>query len=216
MTNRAATESHDEKLLRCSICRVALLLLLFVCGCGKDSPHKSKTQKTASAKSVKIMKLTSSGFVDGKTIDAKYTVEGRDISPPLAWANVPKGTVSLALLCEDPDAPSPRNPADEPWVHWVLFNIPADRTSLPEGIAREPEPTTIPGAQQGQNSWPSGNIGYRGPAPPPGSGPHRYIFKIYALDTKLALKSGATKEEFLEAKSGHVLAEGKLTGLYER
>lgn len=162
------------------------------------------------------MKLTSDGFEAGKTIDVKYTVEGADVSPPLSWSDVPDGTMSFALICDDPDAPSPRKPAAEPWVHWILFNIPADSTGLPEHVSRDPEPATITGAKQGHNSWPSDNLGYRGPAPPPGSGPHRYFFKLYALDTLLELDSGISKAELLKAMSGHVLGEGELFGVYER
>jgi hypothetical protein len=162
------------------------------------------------------MKLTSSGFEDGAKLDAKYTVEGQDISPPLSWSEVPSGTKSCALICDDPDAPNPLRPAAEPWVHWVIFNIPTDRSELSQGIGRALRPDELPGARQGKNSWPSNNVGYRGPAPPPGSGRHRYIFRIYALDAILELKAGATKQQLLEAMSGHILAEGQLVGIYER
>jgi Raf kinase inhibitor-like YbhB/YbcL family protein len=134
----------------------------------------------------------------------------------LAWAEVPAATKSLALVCDDPDAPSPRKPAPDPWVHWVIFNIPADAARLPSGVKRKREPDEIPGARQGVNSWPSDNVGYRGPAPPPGSGKHRYFFKLYALDSVLELKAGATKQQLLAAMKGHVLAEGQLIGTYER
>jgi Raf kinase inhibitor-like YbhB/YbcL family protein len=162
------------------------------------------------------MKLTSSGFENGTSLDARYTIDGQDVSPPLSWAEAPIGTKSFALICDDPDAPNPQRPAAEPWVHWVIFNIPAGWTELPSGIGHAFEPNEVPGARQGQNSWPSNNIGYRGPAPPPGSGQHRYFFKTYALDTMLELKAGATKQQLLEAMSGHVLAEGQLIGTYER
>ncbi len=162
------------------------------------------------------MKLTSTAFKNGSTIDAKYTVEGEDISPPLAWSGAPAETVSFALVCDDPDAPSRERPAAKPWVHWVLFNIPADVSKLPAGIPRQGELSQVVGARQGVNSWSSENIGYRGPAPPPGSGSHRYFFKLYALETKLELDTGATKEQLLAAMSGHVLAEGELMGTYER
>lgn len=162
------------------------------------------------------MKLTSSAFQEGTKIDARHTTEGDDISPPLAWTDVPQGTHSLALICDDPDAPSPQRPATEPWVHWVIFNIPADVSGLPQGISREPESGQVPGARQGVNSWPNDNVGYRGPAPPPGSGQHRYFFKLYALDTVLELDAGATRQQMVEAMAGHILGEGQLMGVYER
>lgn len=192
------------------------LLLCVVHGCEPNQPEAPELLKSPTTNTVKTMKLTSDGFEAGKTIDAKYTVEGADVSPPLSWSEGPDGTQSFALICDDPDAPSAKNPADEPWVHWIIFNIPADSTSLPEHVARDPEPAAIAGAKQGHNSWPSDNLGYRGPAPPPGSGPHRYFFKLYALDTMLELDSGISKAELLKAISGHVLGEGELMGVYER
>jgi Raf kinase inhibitor-like YbhB/YbcL family protein len=162
------------------------------------------------------MNLESSGFENNEKIDVQYTVEGRDISPPLSWSKSPVETKSFALICDDPDAPSPRRPAAESWVHWVIFNIPAERFDLPQEIGKELEPEEVDGAKQGLNSWSKDNVGYRGPAPPPGSGQHRYFFKIYALDTMLELNAGAKKHQLLEAMSGHVLAEGQLVGTYER
>ena len=191
-----------------------LLLLVLACGCGSDAPH---TPKLASTESENVMKLTSSGFEDGTQLDAKYTADGEDRSPPLAWSEAPAATRSFTLICDDPDAPSPRRPAAEPWVHWIIFNIPAKQFQLSQGMGHVAlEPAEAPGARQGINSWPSDNVGYRGPAPPPGSGQHRYFFKIYALDSVLALKAGATKQQLLAAMSGHVLAEGQLVGTYER
>jgi len=162
------------------------------------------------------MKLTSTAFANQARIDAKHTVEGEDISPPLAWTGAPPGTKTLALVCDDPDAPSPQRPAPEPWVHWILFNIPGDHAELPAGVSDEPEPAQVPGARQGVNSWPGHRVGYRGPAPPPGSGTHRYFFKLYALDAQLDLEAGATKQQLLDSMAGHILAEGCLIGLYER
>ncbi len=191
-------------------------LLLLGYGCGQVESPIHEPDKSALIDSVTIMKLESSGFKNGEKLDAKYTVEGQDVSPPLAWSSAPADTKSLALICDDPDAPSPRRPADEPWVHWIIFNIPADRSELPEGVHRDREPADVPTARQGVNSWSTGNLGYRGPAPPPGSGPHRYFFKIYALDKTLDLVAGATKKQLLAAMSGHVLGEGQLIGTYER
>lgn len=162
------------------------------------------------------MKLSSNAFKNDARIDAKYTVEGEDISPRLFWEDVPKGTKSLAIVCEDPDAPNPKHPAAEPWVHWVIFNIPASTSELPEQISRTLEPSEVPGAKQGINSWPNDNVGYRGPAPPPGSGQHRYFFKLYALDALLDLKAGVSKKQLVVALSKHILAEAQLIGVYER
>jgi Raf kinase inhibitor-like YbhB/YbcL family protein len=162
------------------------------------------------------MKLTTKAIGDESQIDAKYTFEGEDVSPPLSWTAVPEGTISLALICDDPDAPSPKHPAAEPWVHWVMFNIPASMSALPPGISRVLEPPEIPGARQGANSWPTDNVGYRGPAPPPGSGRHRYFFKLYALDARLDLRAGASKKQLVDAMSGHILAQVELIGVFQR
>lgn len=162
------------------------------------------------------MKLTSC-FENGDLIGKQYTGEGSDQSPPVTWSDVPVGTRSFALICDDPDAPSPQKPAADPWVHWVIYNIPADVDRLPEGVSRAASPQEIPGANQGCNSWPQNNIGFRGPMPPPGSGRHRYFFRLYALDTGLQLDpTKANKTQLLAAIEGHVLAEAQLMGTYQR
>jgi Raf kinase inhibitor-like YbhB/YbcL family protein len=158
------------------------------------------------------IKISSSAFAAGKPIPKQYTGEGADLSPPLAWSDVPDGTKELALICDDPDAPR-----TEPWVHWVLYHIPAGAAALPAGIPRQPQVKNPAAAMQGQNSWPKGqNVGYRGPMPPPGHGTHHYHFKLYALDAKLAADAGLDKPALLKAMAGHVLAEGELLGTYER
>lgn len=158
------------------------------------------------------IQVTSSAFVQGQPIPKKYTGEGADVSPPLAWTNVPAGAKELVLICDDPDAP-----VAEPWVHWVIYKIPATVTSLPEGVARKDKPSDPAGAVQGKNSWPAGeNIGYRGPMPPPGHGVHHYHFKVYALDTTVDAAPGLDKKAVLAKIRGHVLAEGELMGTYER
>jgi Raf kinase inhibitor-like YbhB/YbcL family protein len=164
----------------------------------------------------KPMKLESSAFCDGDRIPAEHTADGSDFSPELCWTDVPQGARSLALICDDPDAPSRRKPAAEPWVHWIIFNVPAESCRLPTAIERIAEPTNIPGALQGVNSWPLRNMGYRGPAPPAGSGTHRYFFRLYALDEMLPLEAGVGKQRLLRAMAGHVLAECQLVGTYER
>jgi len=139
------------------------------------------------------------------------------VSPRLTWTQTPAGTKSFALICDDPDAPSRRNPASQPWVHWVIYNISATATELSEHVSRVPAPPEVPGAQQGINSWPSDNLGYLGPMPPTGSGPHRYYFRLYALDTVLTIAHNpVTKTDLLAALQGHILAQAELMGTYER
>ena len=159
------------------------------------------------------MQLTSDAFRQNTAIPRKYTGEGDDVSPPLVWENPPEGAKSFALICDDPDAPSPK-----PWVHWVIYGIGAKVRALPEGIrAGETDVTEPIEAKQGKNSWPSGvTIGYRGPMPPPAHGTHHYHFKLYALDAEIDLQSGATKDHLLVAIKDHKLAEAELIGTYER
>ena len=159
------------------------------------------------------IKLHSSAFADQGSIPQEYTEDGRDVSPPLAWENVPPGTKELALICDDPDAPS-----KEPWVHWVVYKIPGDLRALNENISPQPRlADSLAGAMQGKNSWPSGRtVGYRGPAPPRGHGTHHYQFRIYALDASLSLEPGLDKTALLQAIHGHVLAQGLLIGTYGR
>lgn len=157
-------------------------------------------------------KLSSTAFEPGKVIPRKHTGEGGDVSPPLSWEHVPDGTKEFALICDDPDAPTP-----QPWVHWVIYGISAEVRHLPEGIKNDPKLTQPILALQGKNSWDSGKtIGYRGPMPPPGHGTHHYHFKLYALDTPLELAPGATKDQLLRAMKGHVVALAELIGTYER
>ena len=150
------------------------------------------------------IKIKSPAFVPGGKIPGKYTCDGMDISPPLAWTSGPEGTKTFALICDDPDAPMGT------WVHWVLFNLPADIIELRENVP--PERELESGAKQGMNDF--RKIGYGGPCPPGGT--HRYYFKLYALDTEINLEAGATKSELLKAMEGHILAEGQLMGRYER
>jgi Raf kinase inhibitor-like YbhB/YbcL family protein len=151
------------------------------------------------------IELTSTAFQEGKTIPRQYTGDGENFSPPLNWRDPPDGTKSFALICEDPDAPR------KVWVHWVIFNLPEESRQLSENV---PPVATLPdGAAQGTNDF--GKVGYGGPAPPPGK-PHRYLFKLYALDRPLDLRPSATKEQLLEAMKGHVLAEGQLMGTFAR
>lgn len=151
------------------------------------------------------MQLTSSAFSEGSPIPAKYTCTDKNISPPLKWSGVPANTKSLALITDDPDAPMGT------WVHWVLYDLPATTSELPEDVAKSQY--VAGGARQGLNSFK--HLGYGGPCPPPGKA-HRYFFKLYALDTQLELKPGASKKEVESAMDRHVLAEGQLMGTYKR
>ena len=148
--------------------------------------------------------LSSSAFQAGEGIPSPYTCDGRDISPPLAWTAPPDGTKSLALINDDPDAPMGT------WVHWVVYNLPPSVRQLPEAFPADKERPD--GTRQGRTDF--GRIGYGGPCPP--SGTHRYIFKLYALDTVLSLGPGATKAAVEAAMQGHILAQAQLIGTYRR
>jgi Raf kinase inhibitor-like YbhB/YbcL family protein len=149
--------------------------------------------------------IKSSAFTEGGPIPTIYTGEGDDISPPLSWSPPPERTKSIAIICDDPDAPG------RTWVHWVLYGLSPETTELPAGISTDK--TVLKSAMQGVNDF--GNIGYGGPMPPPGK-PHRYLFKVYALDIELDLEPGATKAELEEAMKGRILALSRLIGTYER
>jgi Raf kinase inhibitor-like YbhB/YbcL family protein len=155
---------------------------------------------TAERTSVAI-EVSSPAFEPGGAIPQKYTGEGQNISPPLQWSGPPEGTRELALICDDPDAPRPT-----PFVHWVVYKIPANLRGFPEG--------SVQGAVEGTND--AGRTGYGGPMPPVGGGVHHYHFKVYALDAELEAAAGLTKDQLLEAMEGHILDEGELVGTYER
>ncbi|OGL39781.1 MAG: phosphatidylethanolamine-binding protein [Candidatus Schekmanbacteria bacterium RIFCSPHIGHO2_02_FULL_38_11] len=135
---------------------------------------------------------------------AKYTCDDKDVSPPLSWTSVPNGTKSIAIICDDPDAPMGT------WVHWVLYDLPVSIKELPENIPSQEKLKN--GAKHGINDF--RKFAYGGPCPPGGT--HRYLFKIYALDKETGLEPGATKEQLLKAMKGHILAEGQLMGKYSR
>jgi len=154
------------------------------------------------------MELTSPAFKNQGEIPAKYTCDGQDTSPALAWSDAPQGTKSFALIVDDPDAPDPKNPKMT-WVHWVLYNIPATAGSLPEGVQERDLPK---GTLQGLNDWKK--TGYGGPCPPIGK--HRYFHKLYALDGVLPDLKQPTKAELEKAMEGHLLSKVELVGLYQR
>ena len=151
------------------------------------------------------IELTSVAFEHEKPIPVKYTCEGEDTSPDLRWGALPEGTAELALICDDPDAPVGT------WVHWVVYGIPADTGGFAESFPAVEQ--TEAGILQGENSW--GRIGYGGPCPPKGK-PHRYFFKLYALDKELGLKSGADKKTLETAMKNHIIGYGELMGTYAR
>jgi len=148
--------------------------------------------------------LTSTAFAPGEAIPQQYTCDGQDVSPPLAWSDPPPGTQSFALIADDPDAPVGT------WVHWVLYNLPAEARTLPEAIPADAE--LADGSRHGDNGW--RRPGYGGPCPPKGT--HRYFFRLYALDTPLDLAAGASNKQVLQALEGHVLAQAELMGVYTR
>lgn len=173
------------------------LFAVILAGCESKEPPPAKGEL--------VLSVSSTAFQEGEIIPDKYTCQGQDVSPPLAWAEPPAGTQSLALITDDLNAPM------GVFTHWVMFNIPPASRELAEAVPTQPQ---LPGgALQGENGF--GKTGYGGPCPPSG-GPHRYQFTIYALDSPIDLKEGASKNEVLDIMQGHILARGKLTGTYQR
>ena len=168
-------------------------------GCGEQKPSNSSEPDIP--KGVPTMQLTSTAFKEGEAIPASHGNEDKNLSPPLKWSDVPQGVKSFALICDDPDAPRGT------WVHWVLFNIPADTRELSSAPGGKVD---VQGAIQGKNDFKK--LGYGGPAPP--SGTHRYYFKLYALDKMLDLKESATKDEVVKAMNDHIVAQGQLMGKF--
>jgi len=148
--------------------------------------------------------LSSTAFSDRGDIPVKFTCDGSDVSPALSWNEAPQGVKSFALIVDDPDAPSGT------FTHWILYAIPGNTQQLPEGVPTD-EQTKF--GQQGRNGF--GRSGYGGPCPPPGR-PHRYFFKMYALNSELDLKAGATRKDLENAMKGHVIAHTELVGRYQR
>ena len=152
--------------------------------------------------------ISSSAFLDGEPMAAKYTCEGQDISPPLTWDGIPEGTRSLALIVDDPDAPDPEAPKMT-YVHWVLYNLPPEAMGLPEGTTAIELPA---GTREGLNDWQ--RVGYGGPCPPIGR--HRYFHKLYALDVVLNDLENPTKDALLKAMQGHILDQAEIVGTYRK
>jgi Raf kinase inhibitor-like YbhB/YbcL family protein len=191
----------SKRFLRAAFCGV-VVVALSMASCSRATAPGNASEPKGGAMTIK---LTSVAFEEGNPIPAKHTGQGDDVSPALQWAGVPAGAKSIALICDDPDAPAGT------WVHWVIWNIPADATGLPEAVPQKVE--LKDGSKQGMNDF--RQTGYGGPMPPPGKA-HHYFFKVYALDLQPDLKHGATKGKLLDAMKGHILAEGQLMGTYQR
>jgi Raf kinase inhibitor-like YbhB/YbcL family protein len=198
-----------------AVAAIGGLVLLAIPGCwgGDPLPPEDPSRLT--------IKLRSPAFSDGGPIPKTYTCDGEGHSPPLEWSGVPNSAKTLALICDDPDAPMGT------FAHWVLFDVPPQVKALPEGVPAEETVTLAAGegagssgagaptARQGRNDFSKGSaVGYGGPCPP--SGTHHYVFRLYALDTRLDLNSSATRADVLKAIRGRILAEGRLVGQYAR
>lgn len=193
-------------------CRIAIAIspfFVFVFGCSSEKSSSSTVPPVSrpSANSVSRFSLRSDAFGTMQTIPIEHRhtdVGGKNQSPPLQWTDPPAPTKTFALVCVDPDAPG------GDFVHWVVYNLPAETRRLEGGLSREP--TLANGSSQGKNDF--DQIGYDGPAPPPGK-PHHYIFRLYALDTKLNLPAEATREQLEKAMQGHIVGQAELVGVYE-
>src|SRR6266542_7053683 len=178
----------------------ALLVLMFP-GCASRPQSITQEPPASKPKEDKMeIKLTSAAFKEGQTIPRQYTCDGANVSPPLEWSGLPTTAKTVAIVCDDPDAPAGT------WVHWVLYNLPADKIGLVENT---PATENLSGGgMQGTNDFKK--IGYGGPCPP--SGTHRYFFKLYALESELSLKPGATKADVEKGMEGHIVSQGQLMG----
>ncbi len=194
-------------------CNTILLLMLSMTACSREAALNgpSSTSSAAPQGGVQMtdFSVTTTAFERDKTIPTRFTADGDDVSPALAWSGVPNGAKTLAVICDDPDAPTA-----EPWVHWVIFNIPTSLKSLPEGIEKTSSPKSVSGASQGQNTW--GKRGWNGPSPPKGHGVHHYHFKVYALNETLTVTGEVDKKKLLAAMENHVVGQGEIIGTYER
>jgi Raf kinase inhibitor-like YbhB/YbcL family protein len=178
-----------------------LLLASLLAGCSQKGAPAGEVEDQAPV----TIRLTSPAFSHEGAIPQKHTCDGADLSPGLDWSGLPAGTASLTLFCDDPDAPGGT------WVHWVLYDLPANAVDLPEGLPADAE--LAAGGFHGENDF--GRLGYGGPCPPAGK-PHRYFFRLYALDRELGLAAGASRPEVVDAMQGHILVQGVLMGTYQR
>jgi Raf kinase inhibitor-like YbhB/YbcL family protein len=180
---------------------ISFMIIFLFC---QKKEVKKEVKEIKKEEEMKEIKIESSAFPHEGMIPKKYTCDGENISPPLSWTGIPENAKSIAIICDDPDAPMGT------FVHWVLYDLPVNINELKEGIP--PTPVLENGAKQGINDF--RKIGYGGPCPPFGT--HRYFFKIYALDTVLNLEPGLTKSELLKKMEGHIIAKGELMGKYKR
>lgn len=181
-----------------------IIFALFLTGCEATTPPTPTIPPATPTPSITVIHLSSAAFRQGGDIPEKYTCDGEDVSPPLTWDDPPRGTQSFAIIMDNPDATTGYG-----WVHWIVFNIPAESRGLPEGVPRVPE--LDDGSLHGSNSetWQH----YTGPCPP---FTQRFVFALYALDTLLDLEAGVYRDQLLEAMQGHILAEGEYMGRYKR
>lgn len=181
------------------------ILLLSVFACRSTRTRGEAGTFPSEGGSAMSIAVTTTAFSPSGVIPKNYTCDGADVSPGLSWSGAPSVVQSFALIAQDPDAPAGT------WTHWLIWNIPAQSKGMPRGVPTNE--TLADGARQGRNDF--RRIGYNGPCPPPGK-PHRYFFKLYALDAKLDLRAGANRNELEEAMKGHVLAQGELMAKYRR
>ena len=226
----------NRTLIRYVLCFLLFVPLLSCCSCkpksapppkpGNGANGAGSTQTTPSpggengfpetpptplpeVENERSMVLTSAAFGQGEPIPEEFTGDGLNLSPPLGWENVPEETREFALVCTDSDTPT------APWVHWVIYKIPATVTGLPAGVPQDLTLGAPLHAVQGRNSWTTGRVfGYRGPDPPRGHGTHHYHFTLYALDSKLEIEPGADIDALLEEMHGKILASAELVGTY--
>lgn len=185
--------------------------VMMLANCTAPTGATTPTESVGTTERSPTMTITveSTAFAAGDPIPRRFTGDGEDVSPPLRWSGLPEGTRELALIVDDPDAPRA-----EPWVHWLIYKIPATEQGLAEGVGAAAGPPLPSGTLEGRNDF--GATGYGGPAPPRGHGTHHYHFRVYALDAPLEVGAGLEKPALLRAMEGHVLAQGDLVGTYRR
>jgi Raf kinase inhibitor-like YbhB/YbcL family protein len=203
MSMISASDSSTPLILKHSVAKLAALVLLL--GTVGGSTVAVQSHPSAGGRSSMALVLKSTAFAPGAEIPKKHSCEAADVSPALEWSGSPARTVSFALIMDDPDAPAGT------WAHWVLWNLTASAHGLPEAVAKQDQ--LVDGMRQGRNSF--RKIGYNGPCPPPGK-PHRYFFRLYALDEKLELAPGANSADLQQAMKGHVLMQAEYMGAYRR
>lgn len=190
-------------------CILAISLVGICCVRAESSAEESKqiAIEKIHARTDKVLEVKCSALEDEKWIPKKFTGYGQGLTVPLRWTNAPDGTKAFAIIVQDPDAPR-----KEPFVHWLLYDIPADRTAIPMALPPDPTLQSLGGAKQGTNS--TGKVGWFAPQPPKGDPNHHYHFQVFALDQKLDLDPGAKLDQLLDAMNDHVLADGQTIGIY--